>query len=124
MDMDENELCWEILCDLHIAVTEFPGISMSCYWLWDKAVEQARSGMIPDPSYADIYIKVCAMQRNHFRLVLQEFLEEDEELWQELMEKAGFPPEHFRSQQEYWDIIKQADEVLERARAIVLERWS
>ena len=122
-DISDEELCEEVLADLHFDVEEFPAMSRACYWLWDKALSQQRAGETPNPSFADIYIKLCAQQRNDFRYVLEVFfLEEgDEDLRKEFKEKAGFPPEHF--EQRHWEKIKQADEVIERARAIVLARY-
>ncbi len=121
--VSDEEIFDEVLCRLHFDVEEFPVMSRACYWLWGKALSQKRAGEKPDPSFADIYIKLCAQQRNDFRYVLEMFfLEEgDEDLRKEFREKAGFPPEHFT--QSDWNRIKKADQVLERARAIVLERW-
>lgn len=120
--VSDNTLCEEILRYLHADMEEFPGISMACYWLWDRALTQQKAGEVVNPSLTDIYGMLCAMQRNRFRLVLQRFFEKEEEMWNKLMEKACFCPENFLVSRQGWESLKRADEVLGRARRLVLDR--
>ena len=117
--VDQNVLCEKVLRGLHCNVDELPGVSMACYWLWCNALDQAREGKHPDPSLADIYAMLCAMQRNQFRLVLQKAFERESDIWSNLLRKAGFAPEDFRSTKEWWNKIRIADEAIDSALTLV-----
>lgn len=139
--VDEDELFTKIVeGNLHVDTEEIPGLSMASYWLLDRVGKKDWVWENSDHiiTWADIYIMLCAMQRNRFRWVLQfHYFPKiyDEEDWRGEYEgfsfdKAAFPPEGFRSKPRIdeengntyddWETIREADIALEQIREFVL----